>query len=340
MDPVVPVLGAGPAHPHVPVGQGQQGLAVGLVLGVEAAVDQLPGVGAVQAEVQLGDVVVHDVGPGLLQIGPVPVPVDPDDQPEAPGLAGLHPGDRILDDHGVGGVHLQGAGGGQEHVRGGLAGDAVLQGVAAVDDDGEEVLQPGRGQHGAGVAGGGDQGDAGAALLHAAGEVHGAAEGLHAVLIQLGLEVVVLQGGLPVHGPGAGGIALGALGQGGPAGGQQLAHPVLAGAPVHVGPVVPRDGELPTVDILGAAALGRLQAGIGQDRVEQLLPGGGVHRGGVGDHPVHVEDDGLLGTQHGELRLLLRGSAGAGHVGIAGAQVQQVGGAEEVQGVHGDLSRG
>ena len=202
--------------------------------------------------------------------------VDADDPAEATGAAGLHPGQRVLEDGRVRGLHAEAPGALEEGVRGRLALQALVLDRVAVHDGVGQVRQPGGGQdvlrvrarrhdrhRQPGVAGG-------------AGEAHGALVRLDAVVVDRALDEVVLPPSQAVHGVRVGGVVGRALGEVDRARGQEGAHPVE-----------PRLA----VDVLGVVAHGvegRLPAR-GQDGVEHLLPRLGVDLRGLRQHPVEVE---------------------------------------------------
>src|SRR5690606_6687480 len=161
-----------------------------------------------------------------------------------------------------------------EQGRVGFAGQAEPGGVVAVDEHVEQVQQAGGGDDGPAVPAGRDDGGAAAALAQLVQQGDGGGEGGHAVLGDLADEQLVLGHAEPVHGRRARLVLRAALGQGDAAGGEEGAHAVQARASVDVAEVVVAD-----VERRGAAA---------QETVEDVLPRGGVHAGGVGDDAVGV----------------------------------------------------
>src|SRR5699024_9855498 len=97
------------------------------------------------------------VGQGLV----ADAPVDPDHRPEAAVGPGLDPGDGVLVDHGLAEGDAEQLGGAHVGVRCGFAGQALLGGDVAVHDVLEAVQQARPPQHLPGVAGGGDDRQAG-----------------------------------------------------------------------------------------------------------------------------------------------------------------------------------
>ena len=289
----------GPADTHVPVGQGQEGLATGLVRGVEAFEREGPRIIAQCTEVEFADIVEYDVGACAIEPLAGAVTVDAHDQSEATGHTGLHSGHGILDDHGVFHRDVQQTGAFQERVRCRFAGDVLLGGQVAVHDLVEDLRQTRRGEDHTAVAAGGDQTHGDPCGLQAFDEFHGAREHPYTVLLEFGVKETVLGGGLTLHGPvaGLGFLVIAGLGQHGTAGREQRANAVLAASSVNVGTVFTQDVENRAVD--PAARFRRLETLIQQNGVKKLLPRAGVHAGRVRDHTVHVEDDGrVAGPQH------------------------------------------
>ena len=236
---------------------------------------------------------------GAVEALPGPVPVDAHHQGEVPGGPGLHSCHRVLDHRGVLRRDLQQPRALQEGVRRGLARQPVLGGPVAVHDPVEGVLQARGGEHHRAVAARGHQAHRHAGLAQPLDQRHGAVEHAHAVLGELLVEVAVLGARLALHRPvpGLRLVVAARFGEDRPAGGEQRADAVLAASAVHVGAVLAAHVERTAVHL--HTFLGRLQAGIREQLVEELLPSPGVHTGGVRDHPVHVEDDGgVAGAQH------------------------------------------
>src|SRR6202011_2988281 len=90
----------------------------------------------------------HDnVRPVLAQRVGLPHPVNADDETETTGASGLHPGERILEHHGLLRLYTQRASTGEERVRRGLAPQMLTYGDDTVDACVEQILNPGRDQH-------------------------------------------------------------------------------------------------------------------------------------------------------------------------------------------------
>ena len=136
------------------------------------------------------------------------------------------------------------------------------------------------------VLAGRDDRGADAELLQATNQPNRALEGLDAVALEHVDEVAVLAVAEPADRLHIWWVARGALRQRDVARGKEAAHAVVAGLAVDVDAIVP-------IDIEGSPLQARGGSPLLQEIVEQLLPGGGVHRCGAGDHPVHVEDDGV-----------------------------------------------
>lgn len=243
------------------------------------------------------------MGAGALEaaLAEVGLAVHADDEAEAAVGGGLDAGDGVLEDHRVGDVDAQLAGGLPEHRGVGLAGQAALNRGVAVHDHGEEVQHAAGAEHGAGVLGAGHEGHGhalGAKLLQ---QVLGLGEHADAVAGKDLLEVALLalgegEDGELRSGGGLGGVG---LGHAQAAGVEEGAHAVLAGAPVHVVQVV--RGGVEGAQCLGVGGdggrVGGQRAHGGQGLVEELLPRLGVDAGGVRDHAVHVEDHRAVAAQ-------------------------------------------
>ena len=209
--------------------------------------------------------------------------VDPDHQTEAAGPARLDAGQRVLEDHRPLDRHAELFRGVHERVRRRLAGQVLAGRDVAVDHD-RRTAAPGptppapaarcgrrtrrrswcRARPGSRAAG------------------PSPAYGCDALVAQHGGEEGVLPVAQPADRLGRGVVARVAVGQGDPTRGQERADAVVARLAVDVVEVVALDVGL--VD----------DPPLGQEVHEQLLPGPHVHLGGRRQHPVKIEQCGVV----------------------------------------------
>jgi hypothetical protein len=225
-----------------------------------------------------------DMGSVLCQHAGLAGPIHADDQREAPGAAGLHPRDGVLHDGGALWHNFYTSGGFQEDGGVRFAGQPEVVRVNAVDLGVEEGQDTRPLQDLDAVLAGRDDRRPQAVLSERADELDGRFVDIDAVLSQMPLKVGVLPVAeaadrFPVRR-----VIPVAVREGDPAGLQKADDAVVAGFAVHVVPVVG----------IGVERFERFTLPFGailEVVVEQLPPGGGMDGRGLGDHPVHVEND-------------------------------------------------
>ena len=236
---------------------------------------------------QLREVLDHDVGAVLTEGLGLVRPVDPDDEPEVTGPTGLHPREGVLEDHTPCHRHREATGRLDEGVGGGLAADAAVLDVPAVDADVELVGDPGGLDHGLAVLARRDHRGGQAELLHVVQEADRTGERRHPVGLQQDLDELVLAVPEAVDGECIGRVLRGSVGEGDRPRREEAPHPVVAGLAVEVVGVVAAQVERHE----------RLVVGIGpgaQELVEHLPPRGGMEGRRVGQHSVEIEQNGAV----------------------------------------------
>ena len=184
MGAVGPAFGGGTPHTHVSVPEGGQYLPVALVRGIEAAVDQLPRIGAYCTQVQLRHVPEHQVRARGLEEPAVATAIDAHHQGKAAPPGRLDTGSGIFDDDRSTGRHPEQPCSMEKHRRIRFARQIPLGGDRTVDDHVEHRLQGGGGQHGGGIAAAGDHCGGDPAEAQALQQREGAGEHGHSLFGQ------------------------------------------------------------------------------------------------------------------------------------------------------------
>ena len=168
--------------------------------------------------------------------------------------------------------------------RGRLAGEALAGGDLSVDDELEAVGQAGGRENCRCVARGRHDGDGGAARGEVVEQRHRRRVGRHTLLIEDGGEGGVLAVAEAADGLGLGAVVGRALGQVDAPRGDEVTHPVEAWLAIDVGEVV-----------CGRVGLDGLDTGpLSQEVVEHPVPGAHVHLDRRRQHPVEVEESGVV----------------------------------------------
>ena len=293
VDPVIAALRTRTARGHVTIAQGGQSLPMPLVGRVESLVNQQPGIGAQCTQIQLAHITQDDVGTRRLQLLPVPGMIDPHHQSETATAACLDPGHSILDDHGTLRGHTESTRRLEEHRRIRLAGQTLIRGHQAVNDHIKRRLQARGLQQSLRVTAGCDEAHGDAAAAQTFQQRHGSGINTDTITGQRGQEQVIFTGPQSGDRPGIRSVPRAAGGKPDAAGGHKGADAVFAAASVHVKPVVP-------VGVERWRIRSHSGSGVGQDGVEELLPGRRMHAGSPGNDPVHVEQHRIIG-QSGEM---------------------------------------
>ena len=209
----------------------------------------------------------------------------PTTKPNPPARPGLDAGQGVLEHHGLLLRHVQVSRRGEERVGRGLARQVPLLRDHPVDPVVDQVDEPGDLQHHLGVRRRRHHGGRQARVPHGVQVAHGAGVDVDAVGADLLVDELVLAGREAVDRLGVRAVGRLPLRQRDPPGDQEGAGAVQPRLAVDVRAVVGLDVER---DELHSRALG-----VGaQEVVEHLLPRRRVHAGGVGEHPVEVEQAG------------------------------------------------
>ena len=228
------------------------------------------------------------------KLGGVALARHADHQAEAAARAGLDAGNGVLDDHRACRVDAQRARRLEKHVRRRLAGKAALDDAVAVHGDVEQRREACRLEHAGAVLARGHYRrlDAGRAQLLE--QRHRSREHPHALGRDHLVDQQVLALAQAVHRFRLRRIVRRALGQRNVARAQEVAHAVAARLAVDVPLVVGLDVERHE----GFTATRGTRA---QEFIEHAFPGAGVHARGVGQHAVHVEQDGVEAPARNDL---------------------------------------
>src|SRR6266487_4146897 len=234
---------------------------------------------------ELGEVRDDDVGAVLEQGLPLSGAVDSDNEAEVPGAPRLDSRQCVLEDGRFGRLDADLLRRREERVGRRLSLQVPLLDGDPVDADLEQVLDPGGLEDVLAVRAGGHDGSVEPRLANRMDVPHRPVVGLDAVAFQKCHHELVLAVSETVDGLGRRRVVRIALGQLDSARGQERANAVVARLAVDVPVVV---GDRVEGGELLAGSLGALA----QVRVEHLLPGGGVHLGGLGEDAVEIEEAG------------------------------------------------
>lgn len=122
-----------------------------LVGRIHAFVDEMPGIGKNKADIEFADIIEHHVGSCRFQLGTLPGPVDPDNQPEASGPRGLDTSHRVFNYGHPRRGHTNLTGRLEKKGRIRFPGQVESRCSPPVNDEIKIVQQPGAFQNGSGV---------------------------------------------------------------------------------------------------------------------------------------------------------------------------------------------
>src|SRR5262252_331067 len=236
---------------------------------------------------QFAQIVHHQMRAVTLELIGIPLARDTNHKSELPFEPGLDAGDGILDDDRPRRFNPEQPCRYQERVRGGFPGQLPLRDRVAIDLYIEEGLQLGGLQDGRAVLARGDDGNFEPAIAKLMDQRDASVVGLHPLLFDHLVDQVVLAVSETAHCLKVRRVIRASLGKLDNARYEEVANAVETRLSINVEPIVDREIE-------GSESFASLPRALAKVLVERLFPGRRMEAGGVSDHAVKIEKDGVI----------------------------------------------